>query len=316
MKRLATILVTSVTLTTLFLSARTATARELHVTTTIQAAVDAAHPGDTILVPHGTYRENVVVTKNHLSIEGAAGAVLDGAGLPEGTGIHVWPGAKGSLVKDFQLSGLRIQNFSENGVLLEQTSDFRVRRGRYAGNGEYGIFALHSSAGLIEDNDVSGSNDTGIYVGQSADVSVLENVSRDCTVGIEVENSSRILVRDNLATGNSVGILVDVLPGKDVTATEDVVVAENLLVGNNRPNPATDPTDILSRLPSGVGLLNVGCATTARGSSSPSSRPTRPPSIPASIPSRIATRFEATSRCRTEIIPTPSFSKSDSREPT
>jgi len=243
---------------TVLSTARPAAARELVVTTTIQAAVNVAHPGDTIVVPHGTYRENVLVTKNDLSIEGGAGAVLDGTGLLGGTGIHAAPSGGSVSIHGFRLSGLRIQNFAENGVLIEHGADFRVRGGRYADNGEYGIFALLSSDGLIEENDVSGSNDTGIYVGQSADVRVLENSSRDCTVGIEVENSSRILVRGSVAIGNSVGILVDVLPGKDVTATDDVVIAENLLVSNNRPNPATDPADILSRLPSGVGLLNVG----------------------------------------------------------
>src|SRR6202022_3067699 len=111
MKRLATTLVAFFIFTVLFVPARTATARELRVTTTIQAAVDAAHPGDTIVVPRGTYRENVIVTKNHLSIEGAAGAVLDGGGLPGGPGIFVLPATKTAGIQGFHLSGLRIQNF-------------------------------------------------------------------------------------------------------------------------------------------------------------------------------------------------------------
>src|SRR5438874_2737267 len=77
-------------------------------------------------------------------------------------------------------------------------------------------------------------------------------------IGIEVENSVRVTVFLNRCIGNSAGVLVDVLPGLDETVTNDVTVRQNLILANNRPNPVTDPADILSLLPSGVGLLNVG----------------------------------------------------------
>ena len=41
---------------------------------TIQAAVDAASPGDTIIVYPGTYTENVDVNKDHLTIQSEKGA--------------------------------------------------------------------------------------------------------------------------------------------------------------------------------------------------------------------------------------------------
>jgi pectin methylesterase-like acyl-CoA thioesterase len=41
---------------------------------TIQAAVDAASPGDTIIVRAGTYTEKINVTKNHLIIRSESGA--------------------------------------------------------------------------------------------------------------------------------------------------------------------------------------------------------------------------------------------------
>jgi len=41
---------------------------------TIQAAVDAASPGDTIIVYPGTYNENVDVNKDHLTIKSENGA--------------------------------------------------------------------------------------------------------------------------------------------------------------------------------------------------------------------------------------------------
>src|SRR5262245_54101956 len=46
------------------------------VTTTIQAAVDAAQPGDTVRVPPGMYHENVFVTKDNITIEASQGAIL------------------------------------------------------------------------------------------------------------------------------------------------------------------------------------------------------------------------------------------------
>src|SRR5437762_9970576 len=55
----------------------TAQPATIAVKTTIQAAVDAAKPGDTIVVPPGIYRENVTVSKDNLTIVGSVAAVLD-----------------------------------------------------------------------------------------------------------------------------------------------------------------------------------------------------------------------------------------------
>ncbi len=233
-------------------------ARPMVVSTTIQAAVDASQPGDTVKVPAGTYRENVLVAKNGITIEGSPGAVLDGVGLSGDTGIHAAPPSPVSTIKGFRLRGLEIRNYVGNGVLIENGRDFAVTGGTYLGNGEYGIFALHSADGRIDGNFVSGSNDTAIYIGQSRVITVGGNVAQDSTVGIEVENSVDVTVSSNGCVGNSAGILVDLLPGLDETVTKDVTVRNNLLLDNNRPNPVTDPSDILSLLPSGVGLLNVG----------------------------------------------------------
>jgi parallel beta-helix repeat protein len=239
-------------------AAASAGARPIVVSTTIQAAVNASRSGDTVKVPAGTYRENVLVTKNNITIEGSPGAVLDGAGLSGDTGIHAAPLSPAATIKEFRLRGLTIQNYSGNGVLIENGRDFEVTGGTYSGNGEYGIFALHSEDGRIVGNSVSGSNDTAIYVGQSRGIMVGDNVVDDSTVGIEVENSLHVTVSANRCVGNSAGILVDVLPGLDETVTNDITVRNNLLLDNNRANPVTDPNDILSLLPSGVGLLNVG----------------------------------------------------------
>src|SRR5215472_7777444 len=235
-----------------------ASAKVIVVSTTIQSAVDAAQPGDIVQVPQGTYRENVVVTKDNITIEASPGAVLDGMGLAGNTGIKVAPPNSSGRINGFVLSGMTIQNFSLSGVLLRSTDNFRITGGTFVGNDEYGIFPIQSSEGLIDHNYVSGSDDTGIYVGQSHDILVKKNRAIDCTVGIEVELSSHIDVRNNTAKGNTIGLVVQVLPGLSIAVTSDINITGNKLIGNNRANPVTDPGELLSRLPSGIGFLNVG----------------------------------------------------------
>jgi parallel beta-helix repeat protein len=228
------------------------------VTTTIQAAVDAAQPGDIVRVPPGIYRENVLVSKNNITIKGQSGAVLDGTNLLGNSGITVRSSSPSARINGFRLSGLQIQNYSRNGIFLVRVDNYQIEDGKYLNNEEYGIFPIRSSHGLIRGNQVSGSNDTGIYIGQSQDALIKGNYVSDCTVGIEVEVSSTITVKDNTTTQNTIGMTAVILPGLSLTVTNDIQIIDNTFDNNNRANPATDPEDILSQLPSGSGLLIFG----------------------------------------------------------
>ena len=224
------------------------------VTTTIQDAVDAADPGDTVLVPAGTYAESVNVTEPGITVRGPRDAVLDGTGLDLLYGIRV-RSLDGSRLDGFTLEGLTIRGYTRFGSQVSGVDNFRLTGTRYLDNPLYGLFPVRCTHGRVDHNDVSGSYDSGVYVGQCSDVLVDHNVAHANTIGLEVELSTRIVVEDNVSTDNALGALVQISPLRPVKVTQDVLVRRNVLSGNNRPNTITE--GFLGALPGGIGIANV-----------------------------------------------------------
>jgi parallel beta-helix repeat protein len=227
-------------------AAPTAAAEDILVRLSIQAAVDTASPGDTVVVPPGRYHESVTIGKSGISIRGSRGAILDASGFAVGIRVTAGPGGPGCpppTVHDVRIDGLRVENARFTGVLLRGVDGFAVRDGVYTGNEEYAIFPICSEHGVIDGNHVEGTDDAAIYVGNSYDVLVERNHATDSTVGIEIENSTGLVVRDNTAIGNTSGIVTFVLPGLAVPVTEDVLIERNVVLHNNRPNPVLPSED-------------------------------------------------------------------------
>jgi parallel beta-helix repeat protein len=233
------------------------------VSKTIQAAVDDASAGDTILVPPRTYRETVRVLKDNITILGSEGAIIDARGFANG--IHVGadiftegpnPICPPIAVKNFALIGLTIKNAVYNGIFLSGVDTYTLAHGKYLNNGDYGTYPSCSNNGQINFNYTKGGGDTCIYVGNDVEASIIGNVASECTVGVQIVNSDNVIVRGNIVTGNSTGVLAIVDPFNPRTETSDVLIAANRINANNRPNTSTEGD--LARLPSGVGVLVVG----------------------------------------------------------
>lgn len=234
---------------------------------TIQSAVDAARPGDTVRVHSGTYLESVVVSKPRLTIVGAArdhvviqnpdeeriGVLVtaDPTVAPSETAIPT------ATLDGFTLANVTVTGFAFDGVLLFGVKHFVLSRVTATGNDEYGLFPIFSAQGVVADCTASGSNDTGIYVGQSHDIVVAHNQAFDNVNGIEIENSTRVVATNNNVHDNTVGILEDLLPGLSIESSSYNVIAGNRVLHNNRPNSAS-PEDIAGAEPSGVGIAIVG----------------------------------------------------------
>jgi parallel beta-helix repeat protein len=238
---------------------------ELVVRSTIQAAVNAARPGDVVVVPPGRYHESVAIDKSAITIRGRRGAVLDASGFQTGIRASSGPIAPGPAgfpvcpqrtLRDLAVEGLRIEDARSAGVLLAGVDGFRISRGAYVG-GEYSIYPVCSRRGVIDHNLVAGTTDGAIYVGGSRGVVVTRNYATGSTIGIEVENSTGIVVRDNVVTGNTAGIAAFVLPRLPIAATEDIAIERNIVFRNNRPN-AVAPGAGEGAIPPGTGILAVG----------------------------------------------------------
>ena len=143
----------------------------------IQAAVTAAQPGDTIQLHPGVYEDVVVIKKDDITIQGA-GSGEDGTILhPPATlpgrcfggigGICVLGDVRaGVAVNGVTVTGIRAEGFVFGMVAV--AAHLTSFEGNAAvDNEEYGIAAFDSNSTTMADNVVSGSGEAGLYVGDS-----------------------------------------------------------------------------------------------------------------------------------------------------
>jgi plastocyanin len=127
---------------------------------TIQGAVDAAVPGDLILVDTGTYREEVTVTTPSLVIRGMDrnATIVDGE--------FVRPNGFNVLADGVAIENLTVRHATLNGFFWTGVIGYRGSWLTAYNNGDYGVYAFDSRDGVFEDSYASGSPDAGFYIGQ------------------------------------------------------------------------------------------------------------------------------------------------------
>ena len=228
----------------------------------IQKAINAADPGDTIVVS-GTHREDVVIRKNGISLRGTGKAVIlppARVGSPCGrSGICVLGdvnfnnGKVNRYVKNVSISGFTVKNFRNEGVFAVGARDAAFMDNRLVGNGEYGIFALFSTGTKIFSNVARGSDEAGIYVGGSphANAKVLGNETYGNLFGIFVRDALGGTIAGNRVHNNCLGVLfLADAPGP----SGNFDVKGNQVRDNTRSCPATEESPPIS----GVGISLFG----------------------------------------------------------
>lgn len=251
----------------------------VHPGQSIQAAVDKARKGDKVKVLPGTYKEDgtkciseagkcaVVIKRDGIKLIGAQKeghpVVIRRKGNQH-NGIVVAKTknddcltkkklrVKGSLIK-----GFTVVDFPGDGVFLICADNWRVTRVTAKKNSEYGIFPVFSGKGRVDHSFASGSNDTGIYIGQSHDVLIDSNTAIKNVSGFEIENSRDVLAVGNTGYGNTAGLLSFALPNLPVKTNKNNVIRNNYFHDNNRENTCIDQDDVVCNVPRGSGIIMV-----------------------------------------------------------
>jgi parallel beta-helix repeat protein len=196
---------------------------------TIQAAVDAASSGDTIIVRDGTYTENVDVNKDHLTIKSENGAevtVVQAANSDD----HVF-----EVTADYvNISGFTVKCATEyqkagiclNGIASDNVEQCSILENIISGS-HTGILLQYSSNNAITGNIADSNYYYGIYLLYSSDNSLTNNIASNGTYyGISLFGSSNNILTNNTVDLNANGIELS-------ESSNNNTIANNAIDSNN-----------------------------------------------------------------------------------
>jgi hypothetical protein len=225
---------------------------------TIEAAIEASQPGDVILVGAGGYPGGIVVPEHKpgITIRGVDrnAVVFYGENRIENA-IEV-------LADDVTLENMTAHDYVENGFYWEGVDGFAGRYLTVWNVGLYGIYAIESRDGLIEQSYVSGAADAAFYVGECnpCDTVLRDNTAILSAVGFSGTNASgNLVVEYSIFDRNGVGILpnsFDVGIPDSPPPQRDAIFRGNVVTGSGTlPVPRQTPLGGYHGI--GIGLIGT-----------------------------------------------------------
>ncbi|MEM1416975.1 MAG: parallel beta-helix domain-containing protein [Myxococcota bacterium] len=233
------------------------TCLEIEDAATLVTEANLLDDGTTLVLAEATFELDNAVTirANGISVVGQG---MDETTLDYGTGTTQFNGL--DVVGDnFRVEGLTLLDAPKDALRVEDSDGVIIRAIRTtwtnegdSTNGAYGIYPVKSQNVLVENCEALNASDAGLYVGQSENVIVRNNLVRGNVAGLEIENTQFADVYDNVAEDNTGGIVVFDLPGNPIVG-RDVRLRDNMIINNNRANFA--PGGVVREIPPGTGTF-------------------------------------------------------------
>jgi parallel beta-helix repeat protein len=178
---------------------------------TIQTAIDAAVPGDTIEISAGTYDESIAIDVANLKLVGAGSdsTTIDGGGSDRVVYVD-----RADCV---EITGLTITN-GYNGISASfWTHDLTISNNQIVENDNYAIVCGDQSSSIAVIENVIAENSGGVNIYGSISCEIKRNSISDCYgegIGLEgaswkSEGSSNNIVEGNTISNNGVGVSVN-----------------------------------------------------------------------------------------------------------
>lgn len=170
----------------------------------IQSALAAAKPGDTLKVHPGTYQEDNLRIEKSVTLEGIGFPVLDGSGKHEILTIT----AAGVRVSGFEVRNSGVSSLEDYaGIKVSGTERVTISGNRLR-NCNFGIYLSKSKDCRVLDNEIRGNprkeHDTGngIHLWYCDRATVSGNDVRDTRDGIYLEFATESVMEDNHVENN------------------------------------------------------------------------------------------------------------------
>lgn len=188
----------------------------------IQAAIDAAQDGDTIVVPPGTYHENIDFRGKNITLQSedpsdwgvVEATILNGRASGPVVSFACGEG-RSAVLRGFTITngyGRNIEGNSAGGGVIVIDSAPTIANNLIVENEAFfgsGVYVRGDSAQpIIQDNIIKDNNGEGIYTSSQARPAILGNTIIGNTSGGIVASRSYTTITDNIIAGNSSGVYI------------------------------------------------------------------------------------------------------------